>query len=232
MVRQLESLVALSFVLLSTAFTRVPLHNLGVGGRSSGYRNAIESVRTRRMGLSMHMGHSHSHHHHGHGHDHSHDHDHHDEEEDDEIRREKMMQGPELSFSLFGQILRPKNTLLRRPLGKIVLAALIVAAPALIRKKFTRFDAGAFAVLSTALTAFDSIRFALKKWISRVKLFQEGLVKHSTPITRQYFFKNENAADRITLLGVYINVILSVVKFVGGLGELSRHYRCTKRSTR
>jgi len=48
-------------------------------------------------------------------------------------------------------------------------------------------------------------------------MFQEGLVKHSTPLTRQYFFKNENAADRITLLGVYINVVLSVVKFCGGL---------------
>ena len=48
-------------------------------------------------------------------------------------------------------------------------------------------------------------------------MFQEGLVKHSTPLTRQYFFKNDNAADRITLLGVYINVVLSVVKFSGGI---------------
>jgi cation diffusion facilitator family transporter len=48
-------------------------------------------------------------------------------------------------------------------------------------------------------------------------MFQEGLVKHSTPLTRKYFFKNENAADRITLAGVYINIILSIAKFFGGI---------------
>ena len=33
----------------------------------------------------------------------------------------------------------------------------------------------------------------------------------------KYFFKNENAADRITLLGVWINLVLSASKLVGGI---------------
>ena len=41
--------------------------------------------------------------------------------------------------------------------------------------------------------------------------------RHSTPMTRKFFFKNENAADRVTLLGIVINVVLSIAKFWGGL---------------
>lgn len=33
----------------------------------------------------------------------------------------------------------------------------------------------------------------------------------------KYFFKNENAADRVTLLGVWINLVLSASKLVGGV---------------
>ncbi len=44
-------------------------------------------------------------------------------------------------------------------------------------------------------------------------------MKHTTPVTRTYFFKNENAADRVTLLGVCVNLLLSVVKLFGGIGE-------------
>jgi divalent metal cation (Fe/Co/Zn/Cd) transporter len=51
-----------------------------------------------------------------------------------------------------------------------------------------------------------------------MKNLQESLGKHSTPLTRKYFFKNENAADRVTILGVWINIVLSVGKFFGGIG--------------
>jgi len=53
--------------------------------------------------------------------------------------------------------------------------------------------------------------------IAKVQAFQLSLLKHSTPLTRKYFFKNENAADRVTLLGVWINIILSISKFAGGI---------------
>ena len=91
--------------------------------------------------------------------------------------------------------------------------------PALIRKKFSKLDFGIFAITAVALSVFDSARYVVKKYISKIKMFQESMVKHSTPLTRKYFFKNENAADRITLAGVYINIILSLAKFFGGIGK-------------
>ena len=157
--------------------------------------------------LSMHMGHSHTH-------------DHHDEDDHDH----KELSGPELSFSLWGQLLRPKETLLHRPQGKVFLAALLVLIPAMIRKRFSRLDFGIFAATAVALSVFDSARFAVKKYMSKIKMFQESLIKHSTPLTRKYFFKNENAADRITLAGVYINIILSIAKFFGGIGKSDSIY--------
>ena len=158
----------------------------------------------RRSTLSMHMGHSHTH-------------DHHDEE--DHVHDRLLRSGPELPFSSWGQLLRPKETLLHRPQGRVFLAALLVLIPALIRKKFSRLDLGIFGATAVALSVFDSARFAVKKYMSKIKMFQESLVKHSTPITRKYFFKNENAADRITLAGVYINIVLSIAKFCGGIGK-------------
>lgn len=153
--------------------------------------------------LSMHMGHSHTHGHH----------------DDCDDHMDKLRRGPELSFSLWGQLLRPKETLLHRPQGKVFLAALLILIPALIRKRFRKLDFGIFAITAVALSVFDSARFAVKKYMSKLKMFQETMVKHSTPMTRKYFFKNENAADRITLAGVYINIILSAAKFCGGIGE-------------
>jgi hypothetical protein len=159
----------------------------------------IERKHVSKTSLSMHMGHSHGHHEHDHNED------------------QKTSTGPELSFSSFGQLLRPKETLLKRPQGKIFLAALIVLIPALIRKRFSRIDAGVFLVSAVTLSVFDNFKSGVKQYISRIKMFQESLVQHSTPITRKYFFKNENAADRVTLVGVYINVILSITKFFGGI---------------
>lgn len=39
------------------------------------------------------------------------------------------------------------------------------------------------------------------------------------PVSGKYFFKNQNAADKVTLLGVAINVLLSLTKFIGGVGK-------------
>lgn len=155
----------------------------------------------------MHMGHSHTH-------------DHDDDDHDNLVRS-----GPELSFSLWGQLLRPKEMLIHRPQGKVFLAALLVLIPALIRKRLSKLDFGIFAVTAVALSVFDTARFALKKYMSKIKMFQESMVKHSTPLTRKYFFKNENAADRITLAGVYINIMLSIAKFAGGIGEVYQFLR-------
>jgi hypothetical protein len=149
------------------------------------------------------MGHHHTHH------DHDHDNDH-----------NELKKSSSLPLSLWGQLMRPHQTVVNgRTDGKIIIAALMVLIPAIFRKRLTRMDFGIFAAIAASLSVFDTLRLATKQWIARVKTFQENLGKHSTPLTRKYFFKNDNAADRITLLGVYVNILLSVSKFAGGIGK-------------
>jgi cation diffusion facilitator family transporter len=71
--------------------------------------------------------------------------------------------------------------------------------------------------MTSALTFFGEAKRSVKNGIKKLKSFQQSLIRHSTPLTRKYFFKNENAADRVTLLGLWINISLSVIKFVGGV---------------
>ena len=44
------------------------------------------------------------------------------------------------------------------------------------------------------------------------------MLKHSTPLSAAYFFRNENAADRVTFLGAIVNILLSAGKFIVGVG--------------
>jgi hypothetical protein len=80
---------------------------------------------------------------------HSHTHDHHDDDDDDHM--DILRKGPELSFSLWGQLMRPKETLLHRPQGKVFLAALLILIPALIRRRFRKLLLFLFSILHDSL---------------------------------------------------------------------------------
>ena len=111
--------------------------------------------------------HEHADHHENDEHKHAdhHDHDHtHAHEVEPSLRRTAA----NLPFSLWGQLLNPQSTLLQKRSGKVLLAALIVVIPAFVRKSFTRLDVAAFGVISAVLLVFDGLRFATKKWISKV----------------------------------------------------------------
>lgn len=69
----------------------------------------------------------------------------------------------------------------------------------------------------TSMWAWDSLKNVGRGYLLKVASLQSSLVKHSTPLTRKFFFKNENAADRVTLLGIFVNIILSISKFYGGI---------------
>jgi hypothetical protein len=56
-------------------------------------------------------------------------------------------------------------------------------------------------------------------------LFKDGILKHSTPINSHYFFNNRNIEDRVTLLGVAVNIVLSAVKLFGGIGKILSNLR-------
>ena len=119
------------------------------------------------------------------------------------------------SINLFGVSVQPQF-LFRRPAFRTVFAALVFIISASIRRRFGKYDLFLFAMTFTALTVYDSVRSTVKGWISQMKSFQKNVFKHST-INTKYFFKNENAADKVTLLAVWVNIFLSITKFIGGI---------------
>eukprot|EP01031_Cornospumella_fuschlensis_P029647 gene29647-35785_t len=143
--------------------------------------------------LHMHIDHSHSHSHHCHSHN-------------------------DNPLSKLTQLTRHPQLLVQKPKGRVFLiAAVILTLSAIVRKKVSKVDLFAFISFSAVLSAFDYAKATFNHWLVRVKLVQDGIARHSTGIGKNYFFHNENVADRVTLLGVAINVILSVAKFFGGI---------------
>lgn len=164
--------------------------------------------------LSMHFFHDHSH-----SHSHSHSHDHHDQPCD---HSHTTTPSPDPLFSL--KTLTDKN-FWKKPKGAVLLIATsLLMITSITRKKLTKLDILLFTAFTFILSIFDSIKGIYKSWTLRLALFQEGIRKHSTPLTSNYLFNNTNVADRITLLGVVINIILSISKFVGGIGKLDIFY--------
>lgn len=148
-----------------------------------------------------------------HSHDRDHDHDHH------EGTNTRVIQGPDQPLSLLGRLLRPWS-LFYNPEAKIVLAALLVLFPSImLKRKVKKIDFVIFLATALGFNVFGVVKNAVNSWIRRFNSLRESLVKHNPgqPLTRKFFFKNENAADRVTLLGVWINIILSVAKFIGGI---------------
>lgn len=157
--------------------------------------------------LSMHMGHSHSH-------------NLHQKEEKAPIPPPKTMGGHVLKFS-------------RRPVVRLVFAFAVVCIPALIRRRhlglahaLQRSDLGAFFMISAVLTFADGARREGLRILDRVRDWKDGFLKHQAPprprgkssLTDRLFSKSrEEAADRVTLLGVITNLILSVGKFIVGM---------------
>eukprot|EP00571_Detonula_confervacea_P015980 CAMPEP_0172307466 /NCGR_PEP_ID=MMETSP1058-20130122/8317_1 /TAXON_ID=83371 /ORGANISM="Detonula confervacea, Strain CCMP 353" /LENGTH=597 /DNA_ID=CAMNT_0013019639 /DNA_START=164 /DNA_END=1957 /DNA_ORIENTATION=+ len=154
--------------------------------------------------LSMHMGHSHSH-------------NHHDNSQNTPTPR-KIPKGWRGKLVLFSS----------RPIVRILFAALITLLPPLLktfkklnqktfRNCITKTDVGAFILTSGILAIFDSIRDETKALISKGESWRLNMLKHSTPLSADYFFRNDNAADRVTFLGVIVNLLLSAGKFAVGV---------------
>jgi len=152
---------------------------------------------SRSSSLSMHMGHSHSHH------------DHHPAAA--EIKRPPPT-------TRAGKFVR----LITRRTARIFFAAAAILGPVLIRHRFRRLpsksDFGLFVLTATSLTLLDGIRREVKGIIDKFQQLREGFAKHSTPIvdTKQ-IFQNPNSADRVTFLGVIINLALSIGKAIVGV---------------
>lgn len=172
---------------------RATLAILALCGLASGLmpQAAVRVVKRQlRSSWQMHVGHDHSH---SHSHSHSHE-----------------VEG----LSSFGELVRPRPRLKRH----LLLSAAIVIIPLLFRRRrATKLDLGLFVVVTTLLATFDGAKSTTKAWIAKLNSVRASLLKHSTPITARYLFRNENMADRVTLLGLVINVLLSISKLWGGI---------------
>ena len=78
-------------------------------------------------------------------------------------------------------------------------------------------EVAAFVLLSSLFAIADRIREKTNQLIKKGQKWRLSMLKHSTPLSADYFFKNENAADKVTFLGVIINLILSGGKVVVGV---------------
>ena len=143
----------------------------------------------------MHFGHSHSHHHHDH---------------------DQVSQPPAPPTTPAGKFLR----FITRRTARIAFAAIAILGPALVRnRRLSRSDVGIFALTSTVLTLADGVRREVIRIVSKIQALRDGMAKHSTPLVdpREIFKNGESSADRVTLLGVVINLLLSVGKAVVGV---------------
>lgn len=88
-----------------------------------------------------------------------------------------------------------------------------------------------FGAFTLVLSLFDTAKEGVKAYLNKLKLLRDGVLKHSAGGVNFNMMLNEmnngsprsdgHLADRVTLLGVAINILLSGAKFFGGIGNLS-----------
>ena len=159
----------------------------------------------RTSALSMHMGHSHSHHHHGHSHDKS---------------------SKATSSSISAIQVSPRGLLTR------ILFAMVsvLGPPLLLHRTITRKNMALFALVTMTLTLANRIRTEIKGVVDKAKQFRDGFLKHAPRMAvatssggsgasgaASFRNDNANAADRVTLLGVVVNLALSIGKAIIGV---------------
>lgn len=149
-------------------------------------------IRTAKSSLSMHMGHSHAHHHHDHN----------------------------------SHVTTAKRPVVARTAIRILFAGMLALTPRIISilapgKKFlapsVKGDTAAFVLLSSLFAIADRIRDETQHFIQKGEKWRLSMLKHSTPLSADYFFRNKNAADKVTFLGAVINLFLSAGKLVVGI---------------
>jgi cation diffusion facilitator family transporter len=172
----------------------MPRSPTGLSKNNRVFRQEHTRRKVKKSVMFMHMGHSHGHH------------DHH-------------VQSSDANFlsSLFN--INKK----RRRAALLFFSALAILGPPVVRNRaLSRTDVAAFLATFIVVSLSDRIRRELLYTIRKMRDFRDGIVKHSPPPaspgkTFQYLFRNKNAADRVTLMGGVINLVLSVGKYMVGV---------------
>lgn len=148
--------------------------------------------------LSMHMG--------GLGHSHNHDH------------AATASSASSSSSSQRQSELRQQKTRRRRRLAMLLFCALAILGPPLFRgnHRIREADVACFSVTVTALFMVDPVRRQVKAVLQKLRDWSSGISKHApTPgFGWQAVWRiNENAADRVTVLGCVVLRFLLVQLF-------------------
>jgi len=167
-------------------------------------QNTKFNSRKNRNTMQMHFGQSHSHHHHDH------------------------LNSKETKSITWKKIIIPS----RRTSSRIAFSALMTLLPPLMFRnqwelalRITKVDIVAFIATSTILNLSQTIERQVQNMIINAKRLRDGVVKYSTPRMlgtsekqiKQSRFLSENAADRVTYFGVFINLFLSIGKAIVGV---------------
>lgn len=178
---------------LGTTLPPPPITTTTIRSQSNRYRD-----RSLRSFLCMHMGHSHSHHHH------------HSDPNNNKNASLKNMDGKSKSLS------KKKR---RRQIALVLFCALAILGPRLLlQKRMLRFsDVAFFSGSALILASADRIRQEVQTAIGKVRLVWRGVAKHSPPLQNYVQKLSMDEALRVTVIGVILNLILSVAKVAVGI---------------
>jgi len=198
----------------AVSFTHNPSKNIQRSNTLSSTTTTTTTTTNSGNQLSMHMGHGHSHHHH---------------HQDVATTTTTTTPSSPPPKTIAGHVLRFS----KRPVIRLAFSFLVVFVPALVRRRHrgvaamvstTRADLAAFFIISATLGFADGTRREFQRVWERVMNWKDGILKHAPRDAKPTSFKDrlfsksrEQAADRVTLLAVITNLILSVGKLVVGI---------------
>ena len=105
-----------------------------------------------------------------------------------------------------------------------MIAFLFFLVSGAIKRYFSRVDLIIFGAFTVVLSIFDTLKDGVKTYLNKFKLLRDGVLKHSAGglnfnmMLNNGFQSDGLLADRVTLLGVAVNILLSGAKFFGGIG--------------
>lgn len=103
----------------------------------------------------------------------------------------------------------------------ILFAAMVTLLPSMILdRRLQKAHAALFLATISALTLFNQVKGSVRGLSRKMKLLKDSLAKHAprqAVWTTSYFFQTGNAADRVTFLGIIVNIVLSAGKALVGV---------------
>lgn len=187
--------VLYSYLLLlssSSAFTTISHHHAGLSLRQTQFCSSPSQIMSRSTRAITKSSNWQMHM----GHSHTHNHHHHG---DDTTSTKAVV----------------KKIPMKRKITRILFAAVVTLLPPLLLKqrRINRINTALFVLTSTALSFTERLRTEVQGLLLKAQTWRAGFIKHAPPL----YFQTDNAADRVTLVGVIINLLLSIGKAIVGI---------------